>query len=225
MEFNVLVPAHNLRLVTSENELKTKASIIKAFIFDWDGVFNDGFKDINGGSPFSEVGSMGVNMLRYSAFLNHGAMPKAAIISGRENPYAKRFAEREHLHGLYMGFGDKRKAFEHFYENNAVKPEEVAFVFDDILDLNVAAQVGVRIMIGHPSTRRLQEMVADRGEVDAITSCNGGDNGLREACEFVIDLIGNFEEVVSKRSEFSESYKSYLSERNSINTTIQVNGR
>ena len=32
---------------------------IRALVFDWDGVFNDGWKDAQGGSPFSEVDSMG----------------------------------------------------------------------------------------------------------------------------------------------------------------------
>ncbi len=50
-----------LRVIGSEKELLRRLARTKAVLFDWDGVFNDGFKDAEGGSSFSEVGSMGVN--------------------------------------------------------------------------------------------------------------------------------------------------------------------
>ena len=213
-----------MRPIHSQEELFAKAKAIKAFIFDWDGVFNGGFKNLDGGSPFSEVGSMGVKMLRYASHLKNGSLPPTAIISGRKNPYADHFAQREHLNGVYMGYSDKQKAFAHFCDTNGVGPHEVAFVFDDILDLNVAAQAGLRVMIGNPATTVLQELVIKRNEVDAITSASGADNGLREACEFIIGLFGNFEEVVETRSKFNDDYSTYLAARNAVQPMIQVNG-
>ena len=52
---------NGLRVIGSEKELLRRLARTKAVLFDWDGVFNDGFKDAEGGSSFSEVGSMGVN--------------------------------------------------------------------------------------------------------------------------------------------------------------------
>ena len=43
-----------------------KLKKIKAVLFDWDGVFNDGFKRGVDGSIFSEVDAMGTNLLRYA---------------------------------------------------------------------------------------------------------------------------------------------------------------
>jgi len=210
-----------MRLITNADSLRVNARNIKAFVFDWDGVFNGGFKDLDGGSPFSEVGSMGVNMLRFSAFLKNGKMPSAAIISGRQNPYAKRFAEREHLHGVYMGFSDKRKVFSDFLDAHGLKAHEVAFVFDDILDLSIAKQAGIAVMMGGAQTTLLQEEVISRSEVSAITTLPGQQNGLREACEFIIDLMGNFREVVDQRVSFTGKYSTYLTERNTIKTQVQ----
>ncbi len=55
--------------ITDASVIQQKLKKIKAFIFDWDGVFNDGRKDIDGNSSFSEVDSMGVNMMRFSYYL------------------------------------------------------------------------------------------------------------------------------------------------------------
>jgi 3-deoxy-D-manno-octulosonate 8-phosphate phosphatase (KDO 8-P phosphatase) len=41
-------------LIIPFNDLKNKAKKIKAFVFDWDGVFNNGSKTSDKGSPFAE---------------------------------------------------------------------------------------------------------------------------------------------------------------------------
>ena len=211
-----------MELVNSIEEMQLRARQLKAFVFDWDGVFNGGFKDLNGGSQFSESGSMGVNMVRFSAYLKNGELPYSAIISGKENPYAVRFSEREHMHGLYMGYSDKKGAFADFLRDHSLQAHEVAFVYDDILDLNVAAQAGLRIMIGGDHSDILQEQVIERGEVDAITTLSGEQNGLRQACEFIIELIGNFSTVVDKRVSFDADYRDYLEKRNTIRSVKQI---
>ena len=68
---------------------------IKAFIFDWDGVFNNGQKNANSSSNFNETDSMGTNLLRYSYFLTNGVLPITAVISGEKNEAAFYFCERE----------------------------------------------------------------------------------------------------------------------------------
>lgn len=214
-----------MRILAVLDELEKKVERIKAFVYDWDGVFNDGFKDAEGGSPFSEIGSMGVNMVRFSSYLKNGSMPFTAVITGRNNPLAKLFAEREHLHNVFMGYSDKQGAFDEFLKEHSLEADEVAFVFDDILDLSIASVAGLRIMIGGTPTLLLQDEVVKRGAVDAITTCSGGENGLRQACEFMIRQIGNFGDVIDQRVRFEGTYDTYLTERNSIITRIQVNGR
>ena len=70
-------------------KIAEKLQNIKAFVFDWDGVFNKGEKNATISSSFNEVDSMGTNLLRFSYFLkniSHGAsiyficsIPRAAI--------------------------------------------------------------------------------------------------------------------------------------------------
>lgn len=213
------------RYIRSKADLQHRLVGIKALIFDWDGVFNGGFKDMDGGSPFSEVGSMGVNLLRFALWLKNGALPASAIITGQHNPFAEKFAQREKLHGVYMGFANKPEAFNAFLTEHGLRPEEVAFVFDDVLDLPVAAVCGVRVMIGSPATSWLVEQVIARGETDLVTANVGGENGLREATDLMIDALGNGAEVLNHRVGYTETYQRYLAERQKLFPLIVRNPR
>ncbi|MBL8001512.1 MAG: hypothetical protein JNL05_06080 [Flavobacteriales bacterium] len=217
--------ASGLRVIGSEKELLRRLAHTKAVLFDWDGVFNHGFKDAEGGSPFSEVGSMGVNLLRFALWLRNGHLPKAAVITGQHNPYAERFALRERLHGVYMGFTNKPEAFDAFLAKHGLEADEVAFFFDDVLDLPVAARCGLRVMIGSPVTAWLVEQAITRGEVDLVTANSGGNNGLREATDAVIALLANGAEVIDHRVKYSATYKRYLGERQAVEPVVVRNAR
>ena len=216
---------NGLRTTAPETELLRRLARTKAVLFDWDGVFNDGFKDAEGGSPFSEVGSMGVNLLRFALWLRNGHLPKAAVITGQHNPYAERFAQRERLHGVFMGFTNKPEAFDAFLAKHGLQADEVAFFFDDVLDLPVAARCGLRIMIGSPVTAWLVEQVIARGEVDIVTSNSGGSNGLREATDAVMALLGVGRDVLAHRAGYTETYQRYLGERQAVEPVIVRNAR
>ncbi len=209
------------RFLRSSADMAIRLHRIKAVLFDWDGVFNDGWKDIEGGSPFSEVGSMGVNMLRFALWLRNGSNPPAAVITGQVNPHAEKFVQRERFHAIYMGFINKPDAFTQFLSDNELKPEEVAFFFDDAIDLPLARLCGLRVLIGRGSGRLFTDHVVERGDVDIITKHSGGANGLREATEVVIDLLGNFAAVFDQRAAYSEQYQRYLKERNATALKVQ----
>ncbi len=216
---------NGLRTTAPEPELLRRLARIKAVLFDWDGVFNDGFKDTDDGSPFSEVGSMGVNMLRFALWLRNGSLPKAAVITGQHNPSAERFAQRERLHGVYMGFTNKPDAFDTFLKLHGLQADEVAFFFDDILDLPVAARCGFRVMIGSAVTAWFAEQVISRGEADLITVNGGGANGLREGTDAVIALLGNGKDVIEHRAAFSDAYRDYLAQRQAVAPEVVRNTR
>lgn len=204
-------------LLLSQGELSDRLIRIRAVLFDWDGVFNDGWKDLDGGSPFSEVGSMGVNMLRFGLWLqNKERLPYSAVITGQHNPHAEKFAQREKLHGLYMGFIDKREAFDAFLNKNGLKDEEVAFFFDDAIDLAVADRCGLRILMRGQSSEFFVKHAVQRGAVDLITALSGGQNGLREATDALLTLMGRYGESIDARAAYSEVYQRYLEKRQAV---------
>ena len=132
------------QFVTPPSVCIEKLKKIKAVIFDWDGVFNDGFKKGTDGSIFSEVDAMGSNLLRYALWRRNGQLPITAIITGEINPPAQALAHREHFHEVYFLSKNKASVFISFCEKHGLAPDEVIFFFDDVLDLEMARLCGLR---------------------------------------------------------------------------------
>lgn len=206
--------------LTEPVAIKEKLFRVKAFVFDWDGVFNNGTKDASGSSPFNEVDSMGLNMLRFNHHLRTGENPIAAVITGEHNTAAFTLAKREHFHSVYYRIKNKMDAFNHLCDAYAIKPEEVAYFYDDILDLPVASVCGLRVMIGRPGSPMMTELVKKDALADYITAAGGGGNALREAAEMLIALNGNYNETIRQRIEYTARYQEYITARNTPNPTF-----
>jgi len=202
-------------------EFKEKLSKIKAYLFDWDGVFNDGVKTEQGGSPFSEVDSMGTNMLRFGHWLKNGKLPQVGIITGEENPAALYLAKRECFHAVYLKSKNKLVAFDHFLKANHLQPHEVAFVFDDVLDLGVAEKCGLRILVRHRAAPMFLNYSIKNEIVDYITA--NDDNGVRETCELILSTLDIYDQAIQYRSHFHENYKNYLTVRQEVETKSYLN--
>jgi 3-deoxy-D-manno-octulosonate 8-phosphate phosphatase (KDO 8-P phosphatase) len=206
------------KFLTSPANIKTKLEKIKAYIFDWDGVFNNGIK-FDSTSLFNEVDAMGINMIRFNHYKRKGTMPIMAIITGERNTAAHALADREHFESVYYKIKHKSIALEHLNKQYNILPEEVAFVFDDILDLDVSAQVGIRIMVQRQSCNPLLIKYAlDRNLVDYLTANDGNHNAIREASELLMGLTGIYNETLDDRIAFNDLYRKYINTRNAIPT-------
>ncbi len=190
-----------------------KMKAIRVVLFDWDGVFNDGFKRGEEGSIFSEVDAMGTNLLRYALWRANEAIPVSAVMTGENNPSAVHFAKRENFTSVFTGTKNKGKAFQLFCEQYKCTPSQVLFFGDDVLDLDVARQCGVRIIIGRKSGVLFKQWVRSNQLADYITACDGGNHGLREGAEMIMGLSGWYDEVIRNRMVFSDNYQKYLTER------------
>lgn len=194
-----------------------KLARVKAYIFDWDGVFNDGVKDNQGSSNFTEVDAMGTNLLRFSHWLKHNnTLPICAVMSGERNLLSFQYTSREHFHQGYFKVNHKLLAYRHFLKLHNLKPEETAFIFDDVLDLGLAAEAGIRIMIRHNAMPLFKDYVTANNLADYITA--NDQFGVREACELIIGMHGNFTQTISNRASFSPDYMTYLAQRQAVET-------
>lgn len=208
---------------TDAEALKKKLSIVKALIFDWDGVFNDGTKNENGSSTFNEPDSMGINMLRFNAWLLHNKLPLAVIISGERNSFSFQYAKRERFHAVYFKAANKKQALDHLLTQHKISCEEIAFVYDDILDLSLAQICGVRIMVNRTANPLFKNYIIENKLADYITANVSGNFPLREACELMIGLSGDYNTTIKHRIDFSEPYQRYLNERQSVTTNFFTN--
>lgn len=207
------------KFVTPFDELKSKWQNIKAIIYDWDGVFNNGNKIGNGSSEFSEVDSMGTNLLRYSNYLKHGKLPVSAIISGEKNDTAFYFCKRECFHySFFKAANNKINALNYICEQEKIQAHEVAYFFDDVLDLSVAEVCGVRILINQKANPLFAEYCTKNKLVDYLTASPGGSYAIREVTELLIYLNDNYNQVVTDRKNASTQYKTYLKERQALET-------
>jgi len=194
--------------------LQEKLLKVKAYVFDWDGVFNNGTKDASGSSPFNEVDSMGVNMLRFNHYLRKGTNPVTAVITGEHNNAAFTLARREHFHCVYYGIRSKREALVHLCQAYSIEPHDVAYFFDDILDLSIAEICGLRMMVGRAGSPLLRALVHKNKLADYITAADGGNNALRESAELLIGLSGQYDDTILQRVHNSALYREYLQDRN-----------
>ena len=204
--------------VNSSSVIEQKLRSIKAFIFDWDGVFNNGQKNIDGHSNFSETDSMGINLMRFNHYLVNKQLPIAAIITGENNELAFSFAKRENFNSIYYKVKHKETALLHVCRQYNVEPFEVLFVFDDVPDLSVAKSAGLRFMVQHTGNPLLVEYVKENGLADYITANDGNCNALREISELVMLLTKNFTKAIEHRMNYSEGYQAYISLRNATGT-------
>lgn len=199
--------------ITPEAEIIERLKNIKAFVFDWDGVFTNGGKDHLLQSSFNEVDSMGTNLLRYSHFLNHNSIPITAIISGEKNNAAFTFVDRERFHVSYSKFANKLDAVKHLCNTYNIKQNEICYTFDDVLDLSLAEIAGLRMFISRKANPLFNEYVIKHSFADYVTGASSGEFAVREVSELLIGLNGNFNEVITERKNFSETYNTYLSLR------------
>ncbi len=206
------------QFISDHAMIARKLNDVKAFIFDWDGVFNDGRKSLDKGSGFSEVDSMGTNLLRFSHFLRHGQMPLTAVISGEKNDTAFYFCKRECFDYSFSKTPHKIEALNFICRENNLKPSEVAYFFDDVLDLSVAGVCGVRLMVNRKANPLFVDYCERHQLVDYLTGTDGGSHAIREATELLVALNGNFDIVIDHRIKYSSKYQNYLKERTAAKT-------
>jgi 3-deoxy-D-manno-octulosonate 8-phosphate phosphatase (KDO 8-P phosphatase) len=208
--------------LTPAGQIGKSLSSVRALIFDWDGVFNNGMKSGDTGSPFSEIDSMGVNLLRFSLWLKTGRMPHCFIITGMNNHTAAGFAKREHFDGIVMNLKRKKLAFDLICDTYSIAPEEAAFIFDDVIDIETARACGLSFFVNRRSNPLLSDYIRKNKVCSYISALSGENHGLREICELMMGLNGNYDRVVELRISFVPEYENYLKEREQVITNTEL---
>lgn len=201
---------------TDTKVLEERLKGIKAILFDWDGVFNNGHKTADGSSSFSETDAMGTNLLRFNRYLDKGTSPFTAVITGETNPAAFALAKRESFNAVYYGIKHKLTALDHLCAQENLKPAEVLFIFDDVLDFSAAKVAGLRMMINRSCNSLLIKFAVEQQLVDYLTYHDGDNGAVREVTELVLALSNRFNETIESRMLYSERYKEYLQQRNEV---------
>ena len=161
---------------------------IKLFITDIDGVWTDGgmYYDQTGNEwkKFNTSDSAGV------LFLHLLKIP-IAIITGEDSLIVQRRADKLKINHLFMGIDDKLSVAKSLCKKLDITLQEVAFIGDDINDLNLLEAVGLSACPANSP-----KYILDK--VDWIIDVKGGDGVFRAFVEKYLEETNNLEEALSR---------------------------
>lgn len=161
--------------------------MIKLVITDIDGVWTDGgmYYDQTGNEwkKFNTSDSWGVWLLKK---LN---IP-VAIMTGEDTNIVKRRAEKLKVDYLFMGVKNKLKIAIELCDSLNISLNEVAFIGDDLNDINLLSNVGLS-----SSPNNAPDYI--KKDRDYITKKNGGEGAFREFAEYVAKIINPDFDILS----------------------------
>ena len=159
----------------------TQLQNIKLLIMDCDGVLTDAGMYYNAEGDnlkkFSTYDGMGINLFRRIGI-------KSAIITGENSPIVARRAEKLKIEHLYLGCADKLSAAREICMNEKISIRDIAFIGDDINDLELLRNVGFAAC--PPNARKEVKMI----ENIHLLETPGGQGTVRELADLILESKG-----------------------------------
>ncbi len=160
----------------NKTEDGSKGIEIKMFLTDCDGCLTDG------GMYYSEYGDelkkfntkdgMGFSLLKERGIIT-------GIVTGEKTNIVDKRAKKLQIDEVYQGVKNKLDIVKHLAEKNHVMLEEIAYVGDDINDIEVLEKVGFPCTVNNAS--------ADiKAKAKYVSKRNGGDGAVREIIDVII---------------------------------------
>ena len=168
----------------SEQVIK-KAEKIQLLICDVDGVMSDGliYMGNNGEElkAFNVRDGYGIRCLLTSGI-------EVAIITGRQSKLLEDRAKTLGITYLYQGQHNKLLAYQQLLDTLNLKPEQTAYIGDDLIDLPVMEKVGLSVAVAdaHP-------LLTPRANY--VTRILGGRGAVRELCDLILLAQGRLDEA------------------------------
>lgn len=161
---------------------------IKLLLLDCDGVLTDGRIVLgNDGIElkfFGTTDGMGIKLWHDAGFL-------VGCITGRESGALSKRAQELKFDELYQNIAKKAPAYEEVLKKRGLKPEEVAYIGDDVNDLPIGTKVGLFFVPAnhHPYIKPF---------ADYVLQSYGGHGAIREAIDIMLSNKGVLDEVIAR---------------------------
>lgn len=170
-------------------KLAKKAKLVKLIGMDVDGVLTAGeIIILNDGEElkiWNVKDRLGFHLVRQVEGI------KFAWISGRASLEVTARAKELGIEALYQGCKDKSGVYEEILKNFNLKPEETAFIGDDLIDIPILQRVGLAVCP--------QDAPAEvKKEVDYIAAVSGGKGVLREVVELILKSQGIWDKATAE---------------------------
>jgi len=158
------------------NSISDKCKKIKIVLTDVDGVLTDGgmyyTKDGDIMKKFHARDGMGVTLLRKKSI-------PTIIITKEKTSMVKKWSSKMKVAKLYDGIIEKESMIKIISEKFQVNTSEMAYIGDDINDLNLLEKVGFSV-----SPKDGMEFI--RKKCDYISKTKGGEGVFREVAELIL---------------------------------------
>jgi len=160
----------------------TKTDRIKILFVDVDGVLTDGHITLNEKGEeiksFHVKDGLGLKMLMSAGI-------EVLILTGRASGAVARRAQELGIVALYQGIKDKGAVCRQILRERGLEKREAACIGDDLPDLVMFREAGLRIAVADA----VEEV---RQEANFVTSTSGGHGAVREACEWILKRQGDW---------------------------------
>jgi len=156
---------------------RERAKKIKMIVMDVDGTLTDGtllvFPDGEELKSYNVKDGTGI-------LLAHLAGLKTGIITGKISRSLHKRAEKLDIMEVHQGIFDKKRVLFEILEKNSLNPEQIAYIGDDLGDLEVIKAVGFAgaVADAHPEIKK---------NCHFICSKSGGRGAVREFIEFILE--------------------------------------
>lgn len=169
-------------------KLSHRCAAIRLLLTDVDGVLTDGgvIFDNQGveSKCFNIRDGLAVRLWQQSG----GA---AGLVTGRSSRIVELRAAELDMAVVRQGVKDKLAEVEEIAASMGLKPEQIAYVGDDLPDLPTIRYAGLGIAVADAP----EEV---RAAADYVTSVPGGAGAVREVVELILKNSGRWEEVIQK---------------------------
>lgn len=157
-------------------DIISRAKKVKLLLMDCDGVLTDGKLYFSANGEELKVFNVrdGQGLVSW-----HRAGFRSGIISGRNSVIVKKRATELGISYIIQGSLDKTYSFSEILIKENFTPEEVAFVGDDIADIDLLNTVGFSIAVADAETEVLEI-------VDYISNLKGGCGAVREITNLIL---------------------------------------
>jgi 3-deoxy-D-manno-octulosonate 8-phosphate phosphatase (KDO 8-P phosphatase) len=168
------------------------AAQIKLLLMDVDGVLTDG-KLYNVPDPagrmvetkgFDSQDGISLQWLSWKGI-------QTGVISGRVSPATEERCRQCRITYVYQGHIEKIPIFEEILAKAGLRPEQIAYIGDDLTDVVIMRRVGLAIATANarPQVKRCAHWVTQNA---------GGNGAVREVVELILEAQGLWEEILRK---------------------------
>ena len=173
-------------------ELRARAAKIKAILTDVDGILTDGKLNffvlpdgrVDEFKSFNALDGIAARMCRHCSIT-------LGIITGRRHPTTIHRARALGFSYVYQGFLTKTGPLEDILKRENLRPEEVAFIGDDLTDLPLLLKVGLAVTVPNA-------VDAVKKAAHYITTRRGGDGAYREMTDLILEAQGKLEPLTQQ---------------------------